>query len=145
MKEFLFVLRYNYANFKGRATRKEFWMFQLFFGLIFIGLFALCLASAYLSPTLGNVIGLVLCIFALATIIPYYALTARRLHDIGHSGWWQLLLYFIPFGGIGFIIIGLIDSKPGDNKYGPNPKGINLPPLSQGNEQNKNILENKQN
>ena len=61
-------------------------------------------------------------LFGLAIIIPWLALTVKRLHDINLSGWWQLVL-FIPLLGILFGLgIGFTDSDSGENKYGPNPK-----------------------
>ena len=60
-------------------------------------------------------------IYVLAILIPSYAVTVRRLHDTGKSGWW-LLLMFVPFGNIILLIFCLIDSTPGPNQYGENPK-----------------------
>jgi uncharacterized membrane protein YhaH (DUF805 family) len=60
----------------------------------------------------------------LASFIPSIALGVRRLHDIGYSGWW-LLIGFVPFvGGILLLVFALMDSQPGTNRYGPNPKEI---------------------
>jgi len=119
----------NYANFKGRARRKEYWGFVLFSGLftVVLGLFSL----AILVPTI---------VCGLALFLPSVAVTARRLHDIGKplAGWRALIVFgtsimsFIPYFslaafliGIPFTIIwGYADGQPGTNKYGPNPKGI---------------------
>lgn len=90
----------KFADFNGRARRSEFWWFQLF---------------AYLVSSVTCGIG------ALVLLIPLLAVTSRRLHDTGHSGWWQLI-QLIPFGFILIIIWGVQDSDPGHNEYGPNPK-----------------------
>ena len=56
-----------------------------------------------------------------AIILPTLSVTIRRLHDVGMSGWWVLIV-FIPLGGL--VILGMMaaDSQPHDNKYGPNSK-----------------------
>ena len=60
--------------------------------------------------------------------IPGITVAVRRLHDTGRTGWW-LLLSFVPFfGPIILLIFYLIDSDPGDNEYGPNPKGVGPEP-----------------
>ena len=90
----------KFADFNGRARRSEFWWFQLF---------------AYLVSGITCGIG------GLVLLIPLLAVTSRRLHDTGHSGWWQLI-QLVPFGVILIIIWGVQDSDPGPNEYGPNPK-----------------------
>lgn len=90
----------KFADFNGRARRSEFWWFQLF---------------AYLVSSVTCGIG------GLVLLIPLLAVTSRRLHDTGHSGWWQLI-QLVPFGVILIIIWGVQDSDPGPNEYGPNPK-----------------------
>ena len=68
----------KYANFKGRALRSEFWYFILF--------------AVVISGVLQAVSGLLYFVFSLAMMLPQLAVSARRLHDIGKSGWWQLLV-----------------------------------------------------
>jgi uncharacterized membrane protein YhaH (DUF805 family) len=110
---YLGVLK-NYATFSGRARRKEFWMFALINFVIVVILSALDMA-------LG--IGLLSALYSLGVLVPSIAVGARRLHDTGRSGWWQLI-GLIPFIGILVLIIFYVmDSNPGDNQYGPNPKG----------------------
>lgn len=116
MKWYLKVLK-QYADFSGRARRKEYWMFVLF-DTIFA--FALVLSGTFL----GSIEGLIfLCaIYWLVTLIPRLAVTFRRLHDVGKSGW-MILILLIPYvGGIWFFILLLLDSEPNENKYGQNPK-----------------------
>ncbi|GAA4409577.1 DUF805 domain-containing protein [Quisquiliibacterium transsilvanicum] len=62
-------------------------------------------------------------LFVLAMLLPSLAVSVRRLHDIGRSGWW-LLVSFIPLiGAIVLLVFALRDGDAGDNAYGPNPKG----------------------
>ena len=62
-------------------------------------------------------------IVALAVFLPSLGVAVRRLHDVGRSGWW-ILLAFTCIGGIVLIVWYCMDSQPGDNQYGPNPKGM---------------------
>ena len=77
-------LKDKYANFKGRASRSEFWFFYLF---LVIG-YAISISTIFISIKLF--IG-TMSIFVLAMIIPSLAVTVRRLHDINKSGWFILL------------------------------------------------------
>ncbi len=103
----------NYINFKGRARRKEFWYFQL---VVFISI--LCIAF-FLGIMGGNdsVIDLVLTLYILGIVLPQYAVTARRLHDIGKSGWWQLIS-IIPIVGLILIYWCAQEGDKNENKYG---------------------------
>lgn len=111
---FTYALK-NYATFSGRARRSEFWMFYLFYLLIAIGLTFVDVAIGTFDEQGG--IGLLTALFILGMIAPSIAITARRLHDIGFSGWWQLL-YIIPFGAIALLVFVLMDSRSDGNKYG---------------------------
>ena len=115
----------QYADFKGRARRKEYWMFFLiFWALCFLVTFAAIPIDVILEAE-GIIWGTVMCLFVLAFIVPNYAVTVRRLHDTGRSGWW-LLINFIPYiGGIWLFVLTCLDSEPGTNKWGENPKEIN--------------------
>ena len=126
----------KYATFSGRARRKEYWGF-----LLFTGIFSFFLSWVPMLDIL----------WSLATILPCYAVSCRRFHDRGYSGYVLLCLILLPvgcavvggfLGGImrssGFMILGIVvtlifvaitfvitclDSQPGANRYGPNPKG----------------------
>jgi len=105
----------NYVNFKGRARRREYWGFALFYTLV---LFALALAGDILGDENGAIVSL----YSLATFLPALAVLFRRLHDIGKSGWFWLF-GLIPLVGWIIILIWVCkDSQQGENKYGPNPK-----------------------
>ena len=68
--------------------------------------------------------GVLVSLYALVLLLPSLAVGARRLHDTGRSGWW-LLIGLVPLiGSIVLIIFFVLDSQPGDNPYGPNPKGM---------------------
>lgn len=109
-----------YANFSGRARRKEYWMFTLFHYLAIIILFVIDGITGSLDSESG--FGLLSALYILGTIIPGLAVTVRRLHDSGRTGWW-LLLYFIPLiGPLTIFIFTVFDSEPSTNEYGDNPK-----------------------
>jgi uncharacterized membrane protein YhaH (DUF805 family) len=77
----------NYSNFKGKSTRSDFWYAQLF--LILAGFLTTVIDLKFFKYTLtGQPVS---DIFNILTIVPIYALSFRRLHDIGKSGWWVLL------------------------------------------------------
>lgn len=104
----------QFADFSGRAARKPYWMFVLVYMLIFI---ALTVIDANLGTIwLGS-------IFALVMLVPSISFTARRLHDTGRSGWWQLIA-LIPIIGTIIIIVFLAQDSHPDNQYGSNPKGV---------------------
>jgi uncharacterized membrane protein YhaH (DUF805 family) len=107
------VLTKKYADFSGRARRSEFWFFWIFS----------ILASA-VAYFIDLVLGFpaVQAIVFLGLIVPFFAVSARRLHDTNRSGWWYLL-WLTFFGGILVIIWWATDSESGTNQYGPSPKG----------------------
>ena len=106
----------KYATFSGRASRKEYWMFFLF---NFLFAFGLQIVDAVLG-TEGVLGGL----YALAALLPSWAVFTRRMHDIGKSGWWWLIALVPVVGAIVLLVFMCKDSQPGDNAYGPNPKGV---------------------
>ena len=102
----------QYADFNGRARRKEYWMFILFYMILYVAL-----------TVVGAVIGTVLLstLFTLALLVPSISIAARRLHDTGRSGWWQLIA-LIPLIGAIVLIVFLAQDSHDENGYGPNPK-----------------------
>ncbi len=119
MEWYLKVLK-KYADFSGRAQRAEYWYFVLFNTIIVIILTILDAAFGLYDIQSG--IGLLSGIYQLGVFIPSLAVSVRRLHDIGKSGWW-LLLGLIPLIGIVILIIWFATDSKEDNEYGPNPKG----------------------
>lgn len=104
----------NYANFSGRARRLEYWYFAL-------ANFVFAAVSGMLSVVYPEFMYLVY-IVGFALLVPGLAVSARRLHDIGKSGWWYLI-GFVPYiGALVLFIFFVKDSQPGENKWGPNPK-----------------------
>ena len=114
MEWYLKALR-QYSGFDGRARRMEFWMFALFnwlIGGVLIVVDRFVFEQSYGLSTL----------YSLAVLIPGIALSVRRLHDVGKSGW-MLLIALIPIiGAIWLIVLYLSDSDLGENEYGPSPK-----------------------
>jgi len=110
----------KYAVFSRRARRKEFWMFFFINLLISVVLIAIDSLIGTFSPQTG--FGLLQGLYSLAVLIPSIAVTVRRLHDTGRTGWWILIGLIPIIGGIVLLIFMVLDSQPGVNQYGPNPK-----------------------
>jgi len=143
----------KYAVFNGRSRRKEYWWF--YFILIVIGCILAIIEGQFKYPSKMIAIPSKLAwIFGLAMFVPSLAVAVRRIHDIGRTGWWVLiafLSYILPLrffihpssawwalivlltliASIIFIVFMLSDSQVGDNKYGPNPKGVYKPKYQQ--------------
>lgn len=137
MKWFIKCLK-NYATFKGRARRTEFWMFTLFYTII---LFVFGLLSGLTEPEpyyseftymretagpslLSAFFSTLATIFFIGTFLPTLAVSVRRLHDTGKTGWW-VLINLIPYiGGIVLLVFLVSDSDEQENQYGPNPKAM---------------------
>ena len=115
----------KYFDFSGRATRSEYWYFYLFNFLVFmvyyIALFAMLGSGSRDSSAVGY-LSVMIIIYALVMTIPSLAVTVRRLHDTGHSGWWIFLNLIPVIGSIILFIWYITDSDPDTNEYGDNPK-----------------------
>ncbi|CAH0530935.1 Inner membrane protein YhaH [Allocatenococcus thiocycli] len=112
MDWYLAVLK-KYAVFNGRARRKEYWMFFLFNLLITIVL-------EIIDGLLGT--ALIGAVYGLAVLVPSIAVTVRRLHDIGRTGWWVLIGLIPLLGLIVLIIFAATEGNRGRNEYGSDPK-----------------------
>ena len=119
MNWYLEVLR-KYAVFGGRARRTEYWMFAL--GNVVVSML-LAFVDRSLGMSVSYGVGTLSSLYALAVLIPSLAVSIRRLHDTGRSGWWWLISLVPVIGVIVLLIFAAQDSQPGDNKYGANPKG----------------------
>ena len=115
----------HYSQFKGRSRRSEYWWIQLFLVLTNLAVAAVDLAlmdgdvDRFIANGGGGIVGLV---WILVTIVPALAVLVRRLHDTGKSGWW-VLMGFVPFAGaIVLFVFSVLESTPGENKYGPSGK-----------------------
>ncbi|MGE8410692.1 MAG: DUF805 domain-containing protein [Pseudomonas sp.] len=96
------------TDFSGRARRKEYWMFVLVNFLVAVGI-GVVEGALGMNGAIGN-------LYSLAMILPAIAVGVRRMHDTNHRGWWLLL----PVVNLVFLVL---DSQPGPNRFGPNPKG----------------------
>ena len=106
----------KYADFTGRARRKEYWLYLLFYFIfsVLVNVIDLSLGTIFIGT-----------IYSLALLLPSLAMGARRLHDTGRSGWWQLL-NFIPIIGWIILIVFFVQDSEDENEYGPNPKAVDL-------------------
>ena len=66
--------------------------------------------------------GLLSSVYSIGVLIPSLALSVRRLHDIGRTGWWVLISIIPVIGVVVLLVFMLLDSEPGSNRYGANPK-----------------------
>lgn len=95
-------------------------MFVLF--NVLAAIFATLLDQLLHTNVTGLAYGLFYFVYALVAFLPGLAVTVRRLHDVGKSGW-MLLLVFIPLvGAVWLMVLLCSDSESGENEYGPNPK-----------------------
>ena len=119
MEYYLKAVRDNYANFNGRAGRKDYWYFVLW-NIIFSGCASL-LDTLLLGfnpeyvASLENISPTNL-IYSLIVFIPSLAVFVRRMHDIGKSGWYFLIPIY------GQLILTTRNGDVGDNNYGSDPK-----------------------
>ncbi|WP_299779730.1 DUF805 domain-containing protein [uncultured Formosa sp.] len=118
MNWYLKVVKEHYADFKGRARRQEYWMFVLINMIISwsLSLFDYVLGTSFFAIISG--------LYSLAVIIPGIAVSVRRLHDVGKSGWYLLLSLIPIIGWIWLLILMVTDGESGPNNWGDNPKGL---------------------
>ncbi len=112
----------NYANFNGRARRKEYWGTMLVYMIVAVILSMLMNITFWISEYLSYFFVLVASIFYLATIVPIIALTVRRLHDVDKSGWWYFISLVPLIGGIWLLILLCTEGTRGENQFGADPK-----------------------
>ena len=116
MSWFLVALK-KYAVFSGRARRKEYWYFTLFYIAIMV-LLAIVSGDAISGEPKGNMMA---SLFGLAMFLPSLGVFIRRLHDTDRSGWW-ILIGFIPvIGALVLLLFTVLPSQPGHNQYGSSP------------------------
>ena len=122
----------RYADFEGRARRREYWLFHI--AVTAIGLFLMMKVAGnieaappgddrkyLLTDSAINYITVLIFWFVI-TIIPQIAVTVRRLHDADFTGWLYLLI-FVPFGSLILLVLTLLDGTKGANRFGNDPKG----------------------
>ena len=109
MEHFFDAFR-KYADFSGRTTLREYWMFMLFYTVVYLVLMIVDGAVGRLFFT---------AIFSVISLVPSISITTRRLHDTGRSGWWQLIAIVLPLLGLIILIVLVSLRSDADNIYGP--------------------------
>ncbi|RUZ78901.1 DUF805 domain-containing protein [Mesorhizobium sp. M7A.F.Ca.US.006.01.1.1] len=121
----------NYFNFAGRARRKEYWGFFLFWVVSLlviggIGLFADNEMGNF-DSSVSAAVTVGLCgTFVLATLLPSLGMTVRRIHDIGLSGWLYLVVLIPTIGSLIILVFALIPTQARENQWGPVPAGVRI-------------------
>ncbi|MBN9076433.1 MAG: hypothetical protein BGN87_23710 [Rhizobiales bacterium 65-79] len=129
-RHFLDALTRNYANFRGRARRAEYWSYAFFWlmalalvmavGFVFDGGLT-NFHAAIEAPAITLTLSIV---FVLATLLPGLGLAVRRQHDIGLSGWYSLFVLIPSLGSLILLAFSLIPSQKRDNRWGPVPENV---------------------
>ncbi|UVK42597.1 DUF805 domain-containing protein [Mesorhizobium sp. AR07] len=125
------ALTRNYFNFAGRARRKEYWGYFLFWvvSLLIIGGIGLFADSEMgnFDSSVSAAVTVGLCgAFLLATLLPSLGMTVRRIHDIGLSGWLYLLVFIPTIGSLIILVFALIPTQARENQWGPVPAGVKV-------------------
>ena len=110
----------NYANFKGRAQRSEYWFWILFYLLVVVLGFiikSIVIAGGISSTSSVTGIFFPLNLIQLALIVPTISVLVRRFHDTDRKGWWWLIM-FSPFGSLVIFIWLCSHGTPGTNRFG---------------------------
>ena len=127
MEWYLKVMQENFSNFSGRARRKEFWMWYLFYAIVLIVAMILdvVLGTGFeIGYGVTTPYGWIYLIAALAHLIPGLAVSVRRLHDLGKSGWFMFISLIPIIGGIWLLVLMCTDGDSSENAYGPSPKSV---------------------
>ena len=124
MNYYLKVLQ-NYATFSGRARRSEFWYFALFnmiFAILAMVLDRVLGTTFEIGYGVKSPYGYIYLLYVLVLFIPGLAVSVRRLHDVGKSGWMYLIVLIPIIGAIWLLVLFFTDSNTESNKWGENPK-----------------------
>ena len=124
MEWYLKVMRDNYANFSGRARRKEYWMFVLVQTIVMIGLMILdsVMGLDFELQGISLGYGYLYLIGLIVHFIPSLAVLVRRLHDVGKSGWFYFIFLIPIIGVLWLLVLYCTEGQKQDNKWGPDPK-----------------------
>ena len=123
MRYFIEAIRDKYFTFTGRATRKEFWYFVLFWFLVPVLILSALSSIAFIFGFDTETLPLMAYeIIIILLILPSLAIASRRLHDINYTGWWQLLIFLPITGWIWLIILFCKKTVDTDNRFENNPK-----------------------
>ena len=122
-------------TFNGRARRREYWWNFLFYNLVYMGVGVCATLLSFILSFISNseiiiwLLSIVCSLVYLTILAKLIPISVRRLHDTGKSGWFYLICILLScccgIGSILLIYFMVSDSTPGDNQYGPNPKGVN--------------------
>ena len=121
MKYYLKALK-NYANFKGRSTRREYWYFVLFHLLFFVLMEVISTTFAFPEAVT---------IYLVLTLVPTISVGVRRIHDVGKSGWFYFIALIPLIGAIWLLVLFFTEGNQGENQYGPDPKADGSEDISQ--------------
>ncbi len=120
MDTFVEVLTHRYATLRGRAGRREYWVFSLVFAGIWLLLRAVDdIAGLHLDADGER--GAASTLFALALLLPLLAVGVRRLHDAGRSGWWLLAGLLPVVGPLAIAVLMLLPGHARSNRFGAVP------------------------
>ncbi|WP_455518285.1 DUF805 domain-containing protein [Neisseria cinerea] len=119
---FLETLTKRYAQFSGRASKREFWGYMLFRMVAVVAIFFVAVIMFAINESLGSIFSLLCWLFGIALVIPDLSVGVRRLHDIGKSGWWFLIGFVPLIGPIWLIILWCQASVNEDNQWGGLPE-----------------------
>ena len=100
----------KFFDFSGRASKSEYWWFQLYNTILYI-----------LTFVFQNDLALLFSILVIANLIPVFAAGVRRVHDSNKSGWW-ILISFVPIAGLYIFVLLITDGSKGKNRFGSKPK-----------------------
>lgn len=110
----------KYATFSGRACRSEYWWFVLFNMIVSI---VIAIVEPRSFASLSEFNGPISILYSLAAFLPSIAVSVRRLHDVGRSGWWMFIMLIPLLGAIIYIYWAATRGQDGPNIYGPDPFG----------------------
>lgn len=119
---FLEALTKRYAQFSGRASKREFWGYMLFRMVAVVAIFFVAVIMFAINESLGSIFNLLCWLFGIALFIPDLSVGVRRLHDTGKSGWWYLISVIPLIGWIWLIILWCQASVNEDNQWGGLPE-----------------------
>lgn len=117
---FLYPIKNQYADFSGRTSRKQYWMFALFSFLISLGLSIVENVMGLKASAAST--GILSSIYSLVIFLPSLGLAVRRLHDLNKSGWWLLMLFVPIVGWIVLLVFMLTMGDQAENQYGKQPQ-----------------------
>ena len=112
----------KYLDFFSRASRKEYWLYVLFYIILSLVAVVIDVVTGLFDPVAG--IGVVSAILTLGLLLPGISVLVRRLHDTDRSGWWALLILVPIIGPIVLLVFVCMEGTAGENRFGANPKAV---------------------